>query len=419
MKKILTLMAVIALVLSSASCSDDDTVKLSNLTVTLTTPTEVEGFSIDASVEGIPVTLTNTTDNTETTLNTDAAGTAIFENVAAGSYSISASTNLEIGVNNINLIASSTASILAGIDKELTLPLVGSVKQNDLIISEIYTSTPEFVGLSYLQSKFIEVYNNTDETLTTEGLILATIAGRSGNDGDRTWSASLPIGEKIYASNVLRFPQDNIKSIAPGEGIVIALNAIDYTDGLPADKDATKFADLSNSDFECYSTDYLQGLGFTGSMFFDSDNSEVANMDILYMYNQGNNAFVNFSSSGEAYVLYRDANFAITDDSYVEEAEDTADPKTRYVTLESQYVIDGVCVLANSSAAAYQSLPSTIDASFTYCKEDGGAMNSGVTLIRKKDASASTDSKVVLIDTNNSASDFTQSENPTPHVYGE
>ncbi|MFA7116476.1 MAG: DUF4876 domain-containing protein [Bacteroidales bacterium] len=420
MKRIVTFAVILAAFFTLSSCSSDS-VPLANLTVTLSVPTEVEGFTIDVPSSEVEVTLTNTVDNSISTAITDNSGIAIFADKAAGNYIISTSIIANVGVNIINLVGNDPVTLVAGEDASNILTLVGSVKQEDLIISEIYTCAPEFIGLSYLQSKFIEIYNNTDKDLTTEGLILSGIAGRSGVDGNREWSASLPIGEYVYGNNVLRFPQDQIKTIAPGEGIVIALNAINYTDGLPVDKDPTKFADLSNSDFECYAVDYLQSISSSGNPWFDSDNANVTNMEILYMYNQNlGYSFINWATGGEAYVLYRNTDFLMSNDNLVVEPEDTADPQVQYLPLESKYIIDGVCVLENSSAANFRSLPSTVDASFTYCKEDGGPGNSGISIIRLKDEDASTTAnRTILIDTNDSGSDFTQVTDPTPHVYGE
>lgn len=418
MKKILSIMAIVATAFGFASCSSSDSVPLSDLTVTLSIPTEVNGFTVDAELAGIEVTLTNIVDNTTSTIMTDGAGVATFIDLAAGGYTVAASTEAADGVNKINLVGSAPVTLVAGEDGTYTLPLVGSVKQDDLIISEICMTSAGYFPLQLMECKFFEIYNNTDHALTTEGLLFACVGGRVGtSDNDRLWSTTLPIGEKIYIKNLVRFPSDKVITLQPGEGLVVASNAVDYTEG-----DATSVHhDLSGAAFECHSTPYMQSLGGVGSATFDTNNENVDDIEILYMYNQGNDySWLNWATVGESYVLIRDTDFVMSASLLVEEPEDTANPKTQYVTIDANTVIDGVCMVGNSEAADFVNLPATIDGSFTYYKADGNPLGSGISIARKKDAAASTAAgRTILVDTNDSANDFDRLSSGTPFVYGE
>ena len=414
MKKIVNVAIAIFLIVGINACKKDDDldVQLAKIKVILTASPE---FVNVASVQNVAVYLTNTGDNTKSAVFTDVDGVATFANVAPGNYNISSQVTLtaeEAGpitgvYEELTLNATKTGvNLVSGSDISEEIVLDGKAS-GDLVIKEFYyngANDPTWATL--FKDQFVEIYNNSDKVIFADGLYLANLApGTYGTDASDI-PLGLPMDEFVYADKILQIPgngQDN--PIQPGESVVIALNAVDYSDGGVNDYTV----DLSNATFETYAISWLESLGRTGSQFFDLDNVDVPNMTNIYL-NIENNGWFNFNTTGSSIAIFRNDNFTV---------ETVIDPRVaqpgyenNLVKIKVDDIIDGIDMMVNSSTAAFKRLPTSIDAGFNFVSANSYTSES----VRRKVAKE-VNGRKVLMDSNNSSNDFEVIPHATPGTF--
>lgn len=382
------------------SCDKDDEVLLANLNVQVDYAAEFTGLS----TANITVTLTNPTDNSSLTAETDVLGVAQFLNVAPGSYNVSTSVDISAEQAQeatgyyqemtLNAVANGV-QLMGGVDATETITLNGQAS-GDLVIKEYYitgANDPTWGVMS--KDQFIEIYNNSSEVKYADGLYIANLAPQANGDNANDAISTLSFDTYIYADKITKVPGNGTDNpIQPGESIVIALNAVDWTNG-GAKSDIT--VDLSTAEFEQFGITWLESLGRTGSSFFDLDNVDVPNMECIYL-REGFQYF-GWYSQGSSCAIFKNDNFTIElmDDP---ESSDPANPN-KYAKIAVADVIDAIGVVADENASAYKDLPSILDAGFTYT--EGGSYTS--ISIRRLTAKT-IDGRRILKDTNNSTNDF-------------
>jgi hypothetical protein len=394
----LGLCSLLALSFPFTSCNDDSAVSLANLSVSVSAS---DDFSAVATSD-LYVYIENTTDNSKDSVLTDASGIAYFYDVAPGTYNLSSYLSLsaeeassvsgyyeEITLNGTE----SNVSLYGGIDSEAELVLDGK-PSSSLIIKEFYYSganDPSWATLS--KDQYIEIYNNSSEVVYADGLYLASLVPQNnGSDATATVS-TLSFEDYVYADKIAQIPGSGSEyPIAAGESIVIAFDAIDWSDGGANDYTV----DLSGADFELYAIDWLESLGRNGNTWFDIDNVDVTNMDMIYM-NIENYGFFTFLSTGASVAILRCDE---TPSELIQDPEITT--PTYYTKLSVDDIIDGIDMLYDGESAAYKKLPSSVDAGFNYV--EGSSYTS--LKVSRKVAKTTTDGRVVYKDTNNSSQDF-------------
>ncbi len=222
---------------------------------------------------------------------------------------------------------------------------------------------------------------------------------------------ALPLSKEefVYADKVARIPGDGDDyPVQPGESIVIAFNAVDWTSG---GENSEITVDLSSADFELYAVDWLESLGRQGNTWFDIDNTDVTNMDMIYL---------NIENYGQFSFLSTGASIAIFNSETVP-AETVTDPNSSesnpiyYLKIRVEDIVDGIDMLFNSEAAAFKRLPSSIDAGFNFVEGNSYTSKS----VRRKVAKTTAEGRKILQDTNNSTNDFDAIDLPTPRGFGE
>ncbi|MFO7844551.1 MAG: DUF4876 domain-containing protein [Bacteroidales bacterium] len=395
------------------ACESDDEVELANLDVQVDIADTFTGLS----AADLYVYITNTADNGVDSALTDANGLAVFNNVAPGSYNVSATKELtaeEAGAASgyyeemtLNAVENDV-QLMAGFDSDVTVTLDGE-SSSSLVIKEFYYNGANDPTYSILfKDQFVEIYNNSDEVVYADGLYLASLSpSTSGSD-----ASDVPLGldltEYVYASKILRIPGNGTDNpVQPGESIVICLNAVDYTDG-GANEDIS--VDLSTADFETYAVSWLESLGRTGNSYFDLDNVDVPNMECVYL-NIENNGWFNFDIESSSIAIFRNDNFAI---------EQIADPRVEtpsssdyFAKINVEDIVDGIDMMYNAETSEFKRLPSSIDAGFKYIDGDTYTSKS----VRRKVANE-VDGRKILKDTNNSTNDFEVTDLPTPGGFG-
>ena len=183
----------------------------------------------------------------------DSGGSAYLPHLVSGRYRVAVYRPLtdeesaEAGVSA--LAAGRIVEVFAG-GTEQTMELVPN-RIGSLVISEVYApSTPSREGFSYNFHMFFEVYNNSDRTVFLDGLTF----GRAQFIDIATPFApcvkTAPVRkdpEGIWTVFLHRFPGTGGQyPLAPGEEVVVAMDAIDHSVVDP------RLPDLSDADFELF-----------------------------------------------------------------------------------------------------------------------------------------------------------------------
>ncbi len=402
------LLSVIFAIAIITSCNKEDEVLLANLDVQVEYATDFAGLS----TTNLTITLTNTADNSNLTAITDALGVAQFLNVAPGNYNATTSTDItaeqaleatgyyqEMTLN----AAANGLQLVGGVDATETLTLNGQAS-GDLVIKEYYiTGANDPTWGVMFKDQFIEIYNNSAEVKYADGLYIANLAPQANGDNANDAVSTLDFDTYIYADKITKVPGSGTEHpIQPGESIVIAFNAADWTNG---GAKSTITVDLSTADFEQFAITWLESLGRTGNQWFDFDNVDVPNMDGIYLRESYN--YFGWYSQGSSCAIFKNDNYTVelVDDP---ESANPASP-AKYAKIAVADVIDAIDVVGDENAAAYKKLPAILDAGFTYTA--GGSYTSKS--LRRLTAKT-VGGRRILKDTNNSTNDFEEIPLATP-----
>ena len=387
------------------SCDKDEDL-LGNLNVKLSVEENISLIDVD-------VKLINVIDNTDNMVKTDAEGVAFFENIPAGTYNIVVSDK-NSAENLIITGTSNDVGITSNKTTDITLLLNGINPTPGLVIKELYTCGANDGYSSLFKDQFIEIFNNSGETMYADGISVANLYGETGTANSTTEvpiTDVLIIDEYVYADNIDQVPGGGTDyPIEPGKSIIIALNAMNFKENNPKSEYAV---DNSTADLERYSVKWLEDQGLTGSTWFDFDNPKVPNM-INIKVEAG---VWLFNTYGTGAVLV-DKDVIFDDSGIVDYSSGYNSTVTKLMKIPVSKIIDGVDILENSAAGEYKRLPKSIDSGFSYLKADGDAFYSSMSSRRKVDKEATkVFGRVILQDTNNSSVDFESISKPTPRSY--
>ncbi|MCL5129230.1 DUF4876 domain-containing protein [Algibacter sp. L4_22] len=399
------LIAAFLLIGISTACSDDDAVaNLGDLQVQI----ELASGLSDISLDGIEITATHTVDNSILSLTTSADGLVTFSNISVGTYTVIASKStddytLSGTANNITVMKQVTTTAIVE---------VNAVNQDGgLVIKEVYSAGSGYITL--FKDAFVEIFNNSSETLYADGMYIANLFGDTGVSGDTALSTVLTDDTYVYTDVMSQIPGVGTDyPVEPGKSIVIALNAVDYKEG-----SANPDGELDNTDatLEHYSIDWLEAQGRSGNSFFEFDNPAVANMTNIYMFDETN--FFRLGTASASVVLV--SNEAVFSDSDIVDYTEPGSTSTfKLMKISIDQVVDGVDILDNSGAADYKRIPASVDGGFTYVNADGAISYTGLSSRRKIDEVASARfGRTILLDTNNSTVDFEAIDFPDKYGY--
>lgn len=403
MTKSIIAILLFATTLMSCSSDDDSVANLGDLQVQL----ELAAGLSDIPLEGVDVSITNTVDNATTNLTTDANGSVTFPNISVGTYNIVATSTtddyqLSGTANNVSVTIQETT--------QTTLEVNATNFNGGLVIKEVYSAGSGYITL--FKDSFIEIFNNSSETLYADGMYIANAFGDSGKSGDTPVSSILTDTDYVYTDVMSQIPGSGTDyPVASGQSIVIALNAINYKEG-----STNPDGELDNTDatLEHYSIDWLEAQGRVGNSFFELDNPAVPNMTNIYMFEETN--FFRLSLPASVVLVSSEASFG---DSDIVDYTPTGSTSTyKVMKISVDLVVDGVDILDNSASADFKRIPSTIDAGFTFLTEDGAISYTGLSNRRKIDETATARfGRTILLDTNNSTVDFEAINFPDKYGY--
>lgn len=289
-----------------------------------------------------------------------------------------------------------------------------NVEPGELLIEEVYfTGSPIEGSTSPSMDQYIKLTNNADHVVYADRVMFVTsfITGTITSVGAYYEYPALEDG--LAVENMYVIPGDgDDHPLQPGESLVLALAAIDYTnsyedDGETVEGNPNAF-DLSHADFEFYDEN---------EYWPDTDNPDVENLEIWF---KASATITTLHSRGfESYAIClppynEDADSILSNRHWtgtytfyfneyvIPRSLDTQD----VWVIPGEWVLDAVnCSLKDSW---YQNpWPSAFDAGWTYCGEYDGDPNRFGKSVRRKDVNGK------LADTNVSTNDFIPNATPS------
>lgn len=396
---------LLSVVVAMSSCVNfDDATSAVDVSVKLVQPEEFtsQGNLADKEVSMIIGGSTMTS-------RTDEHGCATFKGVVPDVYSISSSWTLTAeeyasltGSKEIvsgATVSGSINSCLISESRTLDLPTNISVNRDIVIGKVFYAGSRDNNNKTYMAGKYVELYNQSDDTIDVSGLYLGMVEAES------TPAFTLENLHNVYADSVIllkqiyRIPEDSNFKVAPGGSVVICNSAIDHT------KNDSLEHDLTDADFEVKDV--------TGRY---QNNPATPAMEMVYQIYNGTSVMNMLQSAPAAVVIFR------TSENVREWPKTYAYGKTagnQWVLCPTRVILDGVEALRNGNTGIdvkTKRLYSTIDAGYTFINAATG-WNGEV--VYRKTLKRASDGHKILVDTNNSSNDFSVSRKIQPREYDE
>lgn len=211
----------------------------------------------------------------DVTAQSDTQGVVTFAELVEGNYQLTVSrdfTATELGrlsLSDHDLSAwggARTLTVGSAGGAMIVELAAGAVRRGSLIFSEILSGgfiTFQPNGTMYNFSGYLELFNNSDTTITLDGMLLASSASALRNYGAEHCAVSRDLyadTSGVWADIIYQLPQAG-RQLKPHESVVVATDAIDHRPFGVRDT-----YDLRNADYELY-----MGLG-------DVDNPSVPNL---------------------------------------------------------------------------------------------------------------------------------------------
>lgn len=430
-----------ALLIVLAGCSNDDhhdVVEPLSLEIQLNYDEEQQ--SLELPLENIEIKIKNTISGESYTAKTNASGLALFESIAPGNYSISVSETFSAeeyekltGItipNDASFNASSDASLLE--NETLTLTLKAG-RIGGLVFKQIYYAGSNAARGAAFRDQFIEIYNNSNETIYADSLYFGNTwsNNKSASDGEKRWDwgksqgmspmVKNPNDDYIYARYLFMIPgSGKDHPIESGHSIIIAQNAINhsapYIDNSGKEQgitDPSLTIDLSNADFETYIVDYKREQSDDPDNFnpyrWDMDNPGVPNVDVVWFVS--GQVWIMDALGREDFFMFKTTEDVSTWGDYPDPTRTSVDNTTAtYKQIPVKYVLDAVEIKRiPSTLETPKRLPEALDGEGVAV--EGGSYSSQ-SLIRK--IQTRINDRIVLQDTNNSANDFETKQKADP-----
>lgn len=395
--KLNLLFAFVAMILFH-SCSNDEIIAENFLKyqVKVTYP---EAYG-NAVAKGVKVNLKNVNTNRVFTTKTNETGVAEFQDLVPGNYTLSASKNLSAleaeiitGIASEAFLNASIAQIQILNTGLQQIQLDGGAI-GDWVIKEFYYSGAP--NSYYFYDSYIEIYNNSTETLYADGLYFGTT--KSSTASASSFYGFVTQGyQDAFLAYAFRIPGTGTDyPVAPGESIVIAIDGIDHKDDPNGNPNSPVNLGPDYADFEVYY--------YVNPRNPDTDNPDVPNVEILFATSTTLFDYLP-GVMGSGLVVFKTEDF----DSLERLTEPNSTSSTQYLRVPRANVIDALDAAANTSMPLEtKRLPVVLDAGINSV----GNAYTGTSLRRK--VKQVINDRRVLLDTNNSATDFEVNVLPKP-----
>ena len=408
-----------------------------NLLVSIQYSGDAAGLNLKK--DGALIRITHNTSGTTKEAATDASGVASFASITPGLYTLTASITIDkvtytqlSGVTvdqDVVFNGNVTGQQLVNEQTAVVIPLVTGRIGNWVIKQISYAGSNTSSGAAF-RDQFLEIYNNSTDTLYADSLYLGQIIGVNNTNTNYPthgylpnnqfdWTRSVGMNDVnansnyVYARAVFMIPGTGKQhSVAPGKSIIIAQTGLNHGAPYPLNDGSTQnitnpalTVNLSNAEFEAYLVDYKRAEAGNPTNFspykWDVDNPLVPNLRVVY---STVNDMILENLGREALVLYKagdvnPANFPYFAAPNVTSVTPTT---TLYQQIPTRYVIDAVELQrVVESQRVPKRLPNSLDAGPTNVT---GGEYSSQSLVRK--TARTVNGRRILQDTNNSANDF-------------
>ena len=376
------------------ACTDDDKVKITEFTLTLTEPEDLNVTSIS----DLHVTFKNV--NTGKITTNTLTGTEGKITLNEGLYNITVEGKMNYIVDEKTVegqVKGYKESVnIVGATSTDNIKLFLFNSKADFVIEEVYfagNTTPE--GKQYSGDQYFKIYNNSDSVLYADGLVILESEFTTSRQYDYTPDI---MSQAMTVAHVYAIPGNGKEyPVQPGESILICDKAIDHTVATP------NSFDLRNANFEWYNDNDR-----------DVDNPEVPNLDIIYsstltiwtLNNQGLKAYAIARMGVDKQTFLKDYLYEC---SYV----NSGITMTRnFYKFPNEWIIDAVNI-SNKAQYIWNVVDASLGMGFTYCGEVASDKNRYNKSVRRKVLSTTPDGRKILKDTNNSTEDFEAKATPS------
>ncbi|PWN61932.1 DUF4876 domain-containing protein [Chryseobacterium viscerum] len=437
MKRLILLLIIPILALIGCNRDDDfgknNEIKPVPFTVNIKYDASKYPSVADKGVANVTVILKNSATEDKIIGKTDANGDLILNAVLPGNYSIQAELQLKQNEYEQQIGEETSYEIVhfGGFDEKVTinantsskLVRITSGNLGDLVIKQYYYAGSDNKLGANFRDQFIEIHNNSDQTIYADGLYLVFLEGNINNNvttytlsnGQYDWSKTAGGGsaantDYVYSNILIKIPGSGSQyPILPGKSIIVAQTAINHKKPFDdingvgvAIQEPDRTVDLSHADFETYMGDYNTSIG-KKPFAWDIQNIMVPDMLVSYWSIASNDLILNVNSMlGLGILRATDAEVA----SWKKVAAPKAPTGTLFLQIPKNYIIDGIDI-TDKEQKAPKDFPADIDASRTFIVNTVGQAEgtfTGLSVIRK--TKEIINGRVVLQDTNNSANDF-------------
>ncbi|RFZ94878.1 DUF4876 domain-containing protein [Mucilaginibacter conchicola] len=432
MKHINYLFLMLSFIVLATSCKKNDPKDIELASLSVKTAFDADNATYGFDMSQLKVTATNLVTNQTYTGKTETDGTVNFSSLSPGDYNIAATltikasdynakagTNVEddvvfngsISRQNVQQAASAAITLKAG-------------RIGDFVIKQVYYAGSDIKDGALFRDQFIEIYNNSNETLYADSLYFGQVENVSAvatridftkgyyqANGSWDWTKAVDMNndkantDYIYSKSLFMIPGTGKQyPVEPGKSIIIAANALNhkapYTDATGKTIGVNKpelTVDLSAADFEVY----LGNQDGINPLASDIDNPAVPNVVVI---NRGGNRDLVIDNLG------RDGIMIFKTAADVKNLPRYATPDKTVVTATStlstqipiSYIIDGVGLQhAVAASRVPKQLPDLLDGGEIFVT---GGSYSSQSVVRK--TRRVVNGRIVLQDTNNSTNDF-------------
>ncbi|UTX50559.1 DUF4876 domain-containing protein [Chryseobacterium sp. MA9] len=437
MKRLILLLMIPVLILVGCNRDDDfggnNEIKPVPFTVNIKYDASKYPSAADKGVANVTVILKNTVTEDRIIGKTDANGDLILDAVLPGTYSVQAELQLKQHEYEQQIGEETSYEIVhfGGFDEKVVINAntpsklirITSGNLGDLVIKQYYYAGSDNKLGANFRDQFIEIHNNSDQTIYADGLYLVFLEGNINSNvttytlsnGQYDWSKTAGGGsaantDYVYSNIFIKIPGSGSQyPILPGKSIVIAQTAINHK--MPFDdingtgvaiQEPDRTVDLSHADFETYMGDYNTSIG-KKPFAWDIQNIMVPDMLVSYWSIASNDLILNVNSMlGLGILRATDTEVA----TWKKVAAPKAPTGTLFLQIPKNYIIDGIDI-TDKEQKAPKDFPADIDASRTFIVNAVGQAEgtfTGLSVIRK--TKEIINGRVVLQDTNNSANDF-------------
>lgn len=423
--------AAVCLTLNACTQPVDVSQNLCPVEITMSLPTVADTLS-EHTVHISEVTITfndlNMSRQSVVTPDTFAFDTAAYTvrfttKVRAGYYDISATASMQLDTISLRLHAYiQSVSVTGNPAGTAPVPLhldanVVQDRSTDFIFAELSTSgtqTPQ--GKNYVGDSYFVLYNNTDDTLYADGVVLLESKLKNSQKFGRL--DPYFISESFGADAIYRIPgSGKDHPVAPGGTVLLVDNAQNHKQMNPAS------FDLSHADFEWYDQS-------TSATVTDIDNPDIPNMDKLYCYTltiwlpnrQGNTSFAlaRFPEglSDSAYLT----DYRLQYDYTLITNAGNFDMTANCYRVPNEWILDCVNTCPRTSYQWTVTAPA-LDAGWTYIGDIGADKQRFGKCVRRRERIENgepvllSNGRSVLQDTNNSTMDFLPAQPSNPEYF--